>query len=140
MVTITINTKPQRPSYHMSDNLTNLPDTSHPRPAMRSHAWRPPTDVFETAEEYIIRVEIAGMQDTEFTIVLDGRNLTIRGMRSDYPERRAFHQMEIRYGDFISEVEVPGAISAKEIEAFYNNGFLQVRLPKARPVKIQVED
>jgi HSP20 family protein len=140
MISVTLKPDVQRPDYYMQEDLPNLPESLHLRVAVRSHAWRPPTDVFETADEYIVRVEIAGMQDTDFTIVLDGRYLSIRGARSDLPERRAYHQMEIRYGEFISEVEVPGAISVKDIEALYNNGFLQVRLPKARPVKIQVEE
>jgi HSP20 family protein len=140
MISVTLKPDSQRPGYFLHEDLPNLPESSHMRVTFRPHAWRPPTDVFETSREYIVRVEIAGMQDTDFTIVLDGRYLSIRGVRSDLPEKRAYHQMEIRYGEFISEVEVPGAVSVKEIEAYYNNGFLHVRLPKARPVKIQIEE
>jgi HSP20 family protein len=80
------------------------------------------------------------MLENDFSIILDGRYLSVRGMRSDILERRAYHQMEIRFGEFVSEVELPYQILASEIEAVYSNGFLQIRLPKARPVRISVEE
>jgi len=109
------------------------------RPSVRSHMWRPPTDVYETADEVIIRVEIGGMDEGGFTIVLDGRFLHIRGSRPDTPERRAYHQMEIRFGEFATDVELPSEVSVEEIEAYYRNGFLQIQLPKARPQRIKID-
>ena len=130
----------QRPSFYVLSDLHGLPDSPHIRVSLRQSAWRPPTDVFETEDAYVIRVEIAGMEDADFSIILDGRYLSIRGTRSDIPERRAYHQMEIRYGEFGSDVELPGPVSVKDIEAAYSNGFLQIRLQKTRPVKINVEE
>jgi len=106
----------------------------------RSNAWRPPTDVFNTEDTIVVRVEVAGMIDSDFSIMLDGRYLYIRGMRVDSAEKRAYHQMEVPFGEFVTEVELPHAVEPKNIEAFYNNGFLKVILPLARPHKIQVED
>lgn len=116
----------------------HIDPTSH-RAGVRSHMWRPPTDVYETADAVIVRVEIAGMDETGFTIVLDGRNLHIRGSRPDVPERRAYHQMEIRFGDFASDVDLPSEVSVEQIEAMYGNGFLHIRLPKARPQQIKAD-
>jgi HSP20 family protein len=99
---------------------------------MRSHAWRPPTDVYETDEAVVVRVEIAGMHETDFSIVLDGRYLSIRGLRQDISERRAYHQMEIRYGEFNVDVEMPVTIDVDNVQAIYQNGFLKIVLPKVR--------
>lgn len=114
-------------------------DPSLWRPPVRSHLWRPPTDVYETDEAVMVRVEIAGMNDQDFAIQLDGRSLSIRGMRSDLSERRAYHQMEIRFGEFMTEVELPAAVDAEGIAATYSNGFLRMLLPKVRPMHIRVE-
>ena len=97
---------------------------------MRSPAWRPPTDVYETEDAVIVRVEIAGMHETDFSIVLDGRYLSIRGVRQDIPERRAYHQMEILFGEFSVDVEMPVAVDAENVQAIYQNGFLKIMLPK----------
>lgn len=112
----------------------------HWRLTIRTAAWRPPTDVYETEETVIVRVEIAGMCDDDFTIELDGRYLSIRGTRPDAAERRAYHQMEIRFGEFCSEVELPVQVISEQVQAVYDNGFLRVTLPKARPRHIHFEE
>jgi HSP20 family protein len=107
---------------------------------LRSTAWRPPTDVFETGDRIVVRVEIAGMREEDFVIELNGRNLMVRGTRQDAPERRAFHQMEIRYGEFAIELELPVIIDAEQVQAVYSDGFLRIDLPKARPRQIPVAE
>lgn len=103
------------------------------RLSARSCLWSPPTDVYEVEEAVIVRVEVAGMREDDFMIRLDGRLLTIRGTRPDFPERRAYHQLEIPFGDFISEVELPVPVMPEKIEAVYQSGFLKLVLPKANP-------
>jgi len=107
---------------------------------VKSQIWRPATDVYELDDAVIIRMEIAGMRETDFSIVLNDRSLMVRGVRPDIPERRAYHQMEIRFGEFISEVELPYLVDAEKIEAIYQAGFLRIVLPQAKPHQIQVED
>jgi HSP20 family protein len=110
------------------------------RMSMRSPAWRPPTDVFENENTIIVRVEIAGMREEDFSIELNGRNLTVRGSRQDIPERRAFHQMEIHFGEFAIELELPHPIDADQVQAVYSAGFLRIQLPKARPRQIPIAE
>lgn len=112
----------------------------HMRLTIRSHIWRPPTDVYETEDAILVRVEIAGMNESDFSIILNGQYLLIRGMRAEPPERRAYHQMEIPFGEFATEVELPHPVSAREAEAYYSNGFLRIILPKARPQKIIISE
>src|SRR3974377_1903827 len=44
--------------------------------------WRPPTDVFETDDAVVIRVEIAGMHDADFVVTLHNQLLTVSGQRA----------------------------------------------------------
>ena len=101
--------------------------------------WQPPTDVYETEDALIVRVEVAGMRENDFSIEIKGHLLIIRGIRSDASHPRSFHQMEIRFGEFQIELELPIPIDTNSIEAIYNNGFLLIILPKARPFKINIE-
>jgi HSP20 family protein len=93
--------------------------------------WEPPSDVFETEAAYIVRVEIAGMRDQEISVTLDGSLLLISGTRGDLPGRRAFHQMEIRFGEFTVAASLPGPVAEESATATYDDGFLLVTLPKA---------
>jgi HSP20 family protein len=95
--------------------------------------------VYETDAAVVVRVEIAGMQESDFVITLDNRHLSIRGTRPDLPERRAYQQMEIRFGEFSAEVDLHTQVIVEEVEAIYTNGFLKVTLPKARPHQIQID-
>jgi HSP20 family protein len=128
-----------KPVIYVLAESRSMADPQQQRPGMRQHAWRPPTDVFETEDVIVVRVEAAGMLEADFSVVLDGRFLSIRGVRSDTSERRAYYQMEIPFGEFASEVELPFPVDAQGIEAVYKNGFLRVTLPKVRPQKVDIE-
>lgn len=104
----------------------------------KGHLWRPPTDVFETDDKVVVRVEVAGMQDGDFSVNFDQHILAVRGIRSETSEKRAFHQMEIFFGEFNVEIEVFIPVDVKNIQAEYQDGFLRVYLPKAQPKQINI--
>ncbi len=110
------------------------------RLTLSSPAWRPPTDVYETSEAIIVQVEIAGMRSEDFNIALEKRRLTIRGNRQDTSELRAYHQMEIPFGEFLTQIELPVAVDGDRVEAEYLDGFLRLTLPKAQPEVIEVNE
>ena len=99
---------------------------------VRSAMWSPPTDMFETDTHYIVRVEIAGMRDEDFEVAVEDNTLSISGFRPDMPERRAYHQMEIRFGKFFTSIGLPGEVNLDRARAKYEDGFLTIQLPKAR--------
>ena len=99
---------------------------------IRPDLWAPPADLLETETAYVVRVEVAGMRDQEFSVTLDGDLLAISGTRADTPERRAFHQMEIRFGEFATGVVLPGPVNEDDASATYDDGFLLITLPKAK--------
>jgi len=107
---------------------------------VRAGVWSPPTDVYETEKDYVVRVEIAGMREEDFEITVENNFLMISGSRPDVPERRAYQQMEIRFGKFETVVGIPGPIDLQKSRADYNEGFLTVYLPKTKPNQIQVEE
>ena len=124
MINIALKPDVHKPGFYVLEDIQNLPESLHLRMGTRSHVWRPPTDVLETEEAVVVRVEIAGMLENDFSIVIDGRYLSIRGQRSDVLERRAYHQMEIRFGKFITAIGLPTAVNVDEARAEYKDGFL----------------
>ena len=104
---------------------------------VRSNVWSPPTDEYETDEAYVVRVEIAGMREEDFEVAVENHTLTISGFRSDLPERRAYHQMEIRFGKFTAAIGLPGPVNVDEARAKYKDGFLTIALPKIKSHKVE---
>ena len=140
MEDISVSSDSMRRIWHITENYQNsLAETSRWRSVSRLHVWRPPTDVYETEDAIIIRVEVAGMRESDFTISLVERSLIIHGIRQDTPERRAYHQMEIPFGEFSTEIELPFMINPDKVEAIYRDGFLRISLPIAQPKHIKVE-
>jgi HSP20 family protein len=107
---------------------------------VRAGVWNPPTDVYETENEYVVRVEIAGLSEDDFQITVEDNFLLISGDRPDVPERRAYQQMEIRFGKFETVAGIPGPVDLDSSHAEYLEGFLTVTLPKAKPSQIRIEE
>jgi HSP20 family protein len=101
--------------------------------------WSPPTDLYETELEYLVTVEVAGMHDTDFEVIYENGMLLIAGKRPDVKERRAYHQMEIHFGAFSTAISVPGPVDIDHSVAEYTDGFLVVKMPKARSTDVRVE-
>jgi HSP20 family protein len=99
------------------------------------HSWSPPTDHCEYEDRFVIRVEIAGMHKSDFLLELNETTLSISGIRFDNSERRAYHQMEIHYGEFRTIIDLPVVVNNEAIELEYSNGFLWVTLPKSISIK-----
>lgn len=86
-------------------------------------------------------VELAGVKQSDFTVSLFERRLVISGVRTDHgPVRRAYHQMEVPFGEFRIEIELPVSVDGTQVDAEYADGFLRVMLPKLKPHNILVQE
>lgn len=133
MATVILRAKDQPPRPERRRMLIESPGW---QVRLQSHLWSPPTDLFENEFAYVVRVEVAGMRRQDFNVLLEHSLLTIRGTRPDTPERRAYHQMEVRFGEFSTTVALPGPVNEETSSAEYEDGFLVVSLPKASQKKI----
>ncbi|MGB8253764.1 MAG: Hsp20/alpha crystallin family protein, partial [Anaerolineaceae bacterium] len=86
----------------------------------------------------VIRVEIAGMKKSDFSIHIDQKRVIIGGQRVETHEDRSFHRMEIAFGEFESDIELPLEIDVDKVSAEYKDGFLTINLPKLLPRTIPI--
>jgi HSP20 family protein len=95
-------------------------------------AWKPLCDVSETAREVIVVADLAGVTVENIDIQVQHNVLLIRGIRGEPPgaPRTNYHLMEISYGTFEREIPLPGRVDAETATATYDEGFLEIRLPK----------
>lgn len=99
---------------------------------VRPNIWRPPTDVYETEENLIVKMEIAGMREEDLEVTVQDSLLIITGNRSDLHERKAYHQMEIPFGKFSAGIELSISVNTDNATAEYKDGFLTIILPKEK--------
>jgi HSP20 family protein len=120
----------------ISDNLHhNFAYVSLTSSASHS-SWTPNTDVYETTENLVVKMELAGIERDDIEITLKDRLLTVRGYRKDTCRQRqsrcSFRQMEIDYGYFERRIVIPRSVDGSRVRAQFHNGFLQVELPKSQ--------
>lgn len=130
--------KPRRRYSETGLFLTNVPDSLWALPH-RGQIWRPPTDVYETNDSIVVKVEVAGMAEDDFAITFSERELIITGIRRDPAAKLGYHQMEIPYGEFRTVVYISEAVDVDGIEASYEGGFLLVTLPKPGIHRIAID-
>jgi HSP20 family protein len=106
---------------------------------VHSNLWTPPTDVYETEENFVVKVEVAGMHEDDFEVSVEEQVLIIRGSRPDINERRAYHQMEIRFGKFEIALGLPRGVDLDRATAEYKDGFLTIIFPKIQAKQVEVE-
>jgi len=105
-----------------------------------SSVWHPPTDVYRTDDRLIVLIEIAGMRENDFQVVLQNRLLTVSGVRHQLGglEDVAYHQMEIERGAFRTEIQLPWNVDRTRVSATYQEGLLRIELPRALSTAIHV--
>ena len=104
--------------------------------------WMPLADVYQTEAEYVVAIDLPGIDRSALEISLDGDKLVIRGER--VLENEEQHRIERPHGRFLRKFSVPATVEQKAIAAEYKDGVLRVRLPKrkeqkARRVEIKVQ-
>jgi HSP20 family protein len=138
MIIVKILSNPYKQNFVFSSNPFLSEGMVQQGRISRPHIWRPPTDVYECEKEFVVRVEVAGMNESDFSITLDQNHLQIQGVRNETADRIAYHQMEVRFGEFMTAVDLSAAIDVESAHAEYHNGFLQVILPKTFPTTLDI--
>jgi len=117
---------------------------SSPRPlfSLSSQLWNPPTDVYESGEATTIKIEVAGLDESELRITAQSNLLVVRGRRvhghAD-PASVQYHLMEIRYGEFERVLAFSFDIDEAGIKADYERGFLVIQVPRLVPQVTRVQ-
>lgn len=92
----------------------------------------PKVDIIENTESYEIQLAVPGLNKEDFKIELNDNYLTVSGERKFTNEKkeRTFHSIETHYGSFSRSFSLPENVDGTKINAKYNNGILELTIPK----------
>ena len=105
--------------------------------------WSPAADVYNREHEYLIMIDLPGIEREALELSLDNDRLLVKGLRS--VEQDAAQRMERKHGRFLRRFgPLPQTVDRAAISAEYKDGVLSVRLPKrevqqARRVEIKIQ-
>jgi HSP20 family protein len=96
----------------------------------------PHTDMYEEKDTLVMKTELPGINKEEVDITLEGDRLTIRAeKKEEVTEDATHHTNERYYGQYFRSVTLPFPVKEKGVSATFENGVLELRLPKAEEVK-----
>ncbi|ACL03676.1 Hsp20/alpha crystallin family protein [Desulfatibacillum aliphaticivorans] len=105
--------------------------------ARAKEAWSPAMDAVERENDYVIQMEVPGMEKKDIDITIDQGVLTVKGEkgRENGEDDVRLHIGERRYGAFTKAVRLPESVDAAAVTATTKNGILTITLPKAEEEK-----
>jgi HSP20 family protein len=111
--------------------------------AMAQADWAPLVDVIETDTEFLLRVELPGIEKQDVKLSVESGVLSLTGQRDKEPvgKEARYHRVERAYGRFARSFTLPELVDEQKLSAEFRNGVLTVHLPKserARPKSIEV--
>ena len=101
--------------------------------ATRQHSFAPSIDISETDKQYLIDVEVPGMDKKDIELNVENNTLTISGERKfeNKEEGKQFHRVESSYGSFSRSFSLPDNVNSESVQATYNNGILHITVDKS---------
>ena len=89
-------------------------------------------DVFQTPKYFVIQAPVAGLEDKDLDITIDGNFLNIRGnrLRPEIDQKAEYIYQECYWGNFSRQVSLPENINADHIKAHLEKGILTIKIPK----------
>ena len=106
-------------------------------PGRATQNWVPSLDVWETDSEVVYAFDLPGIPQDKISIETKEDTLTVSAERERREEAadEGFYRFERRYGTFARAVGLPQGVDQDQISASYDNGVLEVRVPKPEEEK-----
>lgn len=107
------------------------------RPASYGIAGIPEVDMYQTDEDVVLKATLPGVNAKDINISVTGDVLTIRGeiKEEQVIDKANYHLRERRSGTFARSITLPTSVVSDKAQAVFEDGVLNLTLPKAEEVK-----
>lgn len=125
---------------------------ANPLNIKKNSIWRPAIEVKQNKENYIIKVQLPGINKDDIEIEIDNDFMTITAEIQEEKEEKQedeknarFHTSEFRYGKYQRTISFDQPVKGDLAEAKYKNGVLKIIVPKqntedSKPKKIEIKE
>src|SRR3954466_12049493 len=140
--------EPLREFSTLQNEMNRLFNTVFDAPAAANNGgtlrrWMPAMDLVETDNHFVLRADLPGLSEGDVNIEVEDRVLTVSGERKAEHEttKEGYHRVERAFGTFSRALTLPEGVDAEAVEASFDRGVLEVRIPKPeqpKPRKISI--
>jgi HSP20 family protein len=104
--------------------------------------WTPRVESYRRDSDYVVRVDLPGVDPKDVHVEAEGNLLSISGERKS--EEKGSEYRETFYGRFERHFALPQGVEPSKISAHYEHGVLEIRVPlpaqlAGRNIPIQLE-
>jgi len=94
--------------------------------------WVPPMDLVEAEDHFVLKADLPGLAESDVKLEVQDGTLTISGERKAEHEQRekGWYRIERSFGSFNRSLTLPDGVDPDRIEAAFDAGVLEVRIPK----------
>ena len=112
------------------------------RAESRIGTWVPRMETYRKENDYVVRIDLPGVDPKDVAVHAEGNLLSIKGERKS--EETGPEYRETFHGKFERTLALPQGVEADEIAARYENGVLEIRVPlpaqlAGRKIPVQIE-
>ncbi len=108
--------------------------------------WRPPVDIYETADGFTLKVELAGVEKEDVSVEVKDNVLTLKGERLLDPaiKDEQYYRKERAFGNFQRSFTLQESIKPEQVKASFKNGILTITVPrptqeKAKQITVNID-
>lgn len=111
--------------------------------ALETRGWMPSVDIDESADSFLVKVEVPEVKPEDLQVEVDHGVLTVRGERRTDSEDRKHHRSERFYGSFERSFRLPENVREDAIRAEHRDGMLYIQMDKhdihRKPRKLEIK-
>jgi HSP20 family protein len=105
--------------------------------------WVPAMDLVETEDHLVLKADLPGLEQDDVNIEVKDGVLTVSGERKAEHEERTdgYYRVERAFGGFSRSLSLPEHVDAESIDASFDKGVLEVRIPKPeerKPHRVEI--
>ena len=106
--------------------------------------WIPATDLVETDDHFVLKADLPGLTAADVNVEVKDNVLTLSGERKAEHEdkREGYVRVERAFGSFRRSLRLPEGVDPEAVQATFDNGVLEVRIPKPeerKPRKVEIQ-
>ncbi|MBW2435994.1 MAG: Hsp20/alpha crystallin family protein [Desulfobacterales bacterium] len=108
--------------------------------------WRPPVDIYETADGFTLKVELAGVAKEDVSVEVKDNVLILKGERLLDPaiKDEQYYRKERAFGKFQRSFTLQESIKPEQVKASFKNGILTITVPrpteeKAKQITVNID-
>src|SRR5689334_9430351 len=117
-------------------NVVRLPWDAVPSTVQRwdpEAQWFPALDITRTAQDYLIEVDLPGLDPADIKVTSEEGIFSLKGARPPHLRGGTNMRIERPSGPFIRRMALPEDAQFAAMTTFFHNGVMEIRVPRSQP-------